>query len=104
MKVMFEQKIGSWARTYHRNHVICFHITSSPDVDKVGLLMSVGRNVGDKAWFSSIDGAIGSGTICGASSSWVRSRHDNLCVPLGNSLQFGEGEGCGEFAHPVEIK
>jgi hypothetical protein len=60
MKATFEQKIGSWTRTYHRNHVICMLITISPDgVNQMGLLMSVGRNVGDKAWFSSIDGAIG---------------------------------------------
>jgi hypothetical protein len=59
MKATFEQNIGSWARTYHRNYVICI-ITISPDgVDQMGLLISVGRNVGDKAWFSSIDSAIG---------------------------------------------
>ena len=66
MKATFEHKIGTWSpsRTYHRNRVICMltTVTTSifPDgVDQMGFLMSVGRNVGDKAWFNSIDSAIG---------------------------------------------
>jgi len=46
-------------------------IVSSDGIDPMGLLMSIGWNVGDKAWFSSIDGAIGGQT--GGTSSGLGS-------------------------------
>jgi len=59
MREMFEQSVRSWIlMTCHGSRVR--FITTSPDsVDQMGLLMSVGRNIGDKARFSSIDDETG---------------------------------------------
>ena len=55
MKVTFGQWVGRWTK----NCCLCPSMTVSSDgVDPMSLVMSIGQNVGDKTWFSSMEDAI----------------------------------------------